>query len=69
MEVLLITDSSTAPIALLLASVVSTSGAPGWGRDAASERIRLVLVKADCGSVLHVRFLGLPDKMVYSGTM
>ena len=41
--------SSTAPIALLLASVVSTRGAPGWGkvRVAASERMRLVLIKAD----------------------
>ena len=68
---MLITDSSAALIALLLASVVSTSGGPGWGnvRVAASERIYLVLVKTDCCSVLQVRFLGFPDKMVYSGAM
>ena len=60
---MLITDSSTAPIALLLVSVVSTSGAPGWGkvRVAASERKRCVLVKADCCSVFQVRFLGFSD--------
>ena len=68
---MLITDFSTAPISLLLASVVSMSGAPGYGevRVAASERMRLVLVKADCCSVLQVRFLGFPDKIVYSGSM
>ena len=54
-----ITDDNTAPIALLLASVVRTNGSPGCGkvRVTASERMRLVLVKADCCSVLHVRFL------------
>ena len=65
------TDSSAVLIASLLASVVCTSGAPGRGkvRVAASERMRLVLMKADCCSVFQVRFLGFPDKMVYSGAM
>ena len=68
---MLITDSSTAPIALFLASVVSTSGAPALGkvRAAASKRMRLVYIKADCCSVSQVMFLGFPDTMVYSGAM
>ena len=48
------TDSSTAPIALLLESVVSRSGAHGCGKVGmtASERSRLVLIKSDCFSIL-----------------
>ena len=63
---LITTDSSTAPIALLLVYVVSTSGAPGWGKVkvTASESMRLVLVKTDSCSVFQVRFLGFPDEMV-----
>ena len=60
---MLITDSSTAPIALLLVSVVRV----GEVRVAALERMHFVLVKTDCCSVLKVMFLGFPDKMVYSG--
>ena len=63
------TDFSTAPIALLMASVANTSGVPGWGtvRVAASERMRLLLMRADCCSVLQVRYLGFPIRLCTVG--
>ena len=68
---MLITDYSTAPIALLMASVVNRSGASRCGEVmvAASEMMYLVLVKADCCSIIQVIFLGFSDKMMYSGAM
>ena len=64
-DIVLMTDSSTVPIALLLASFVCTCGAPGWGwlGDCLSEHARGV-DERDCCSVLQVRFLCFPDTMV-----